>query len=351
MTHRLNTARRSIAAVGTAIAVAVVLASVASGAGTGAAKLAFVVNAKSGKTTVWVADASGHNARKLGAGEFPLISPNGQLVAAGFFGRAGSGVVIYHSGGGTLGKFVKDGSPLAWSADSRYLAVSVFDAVAHGVGKSQLAVVDVTTGKTVTIVRGFISGASFSPNPTDDSVVYGLSTSTSLKAPVDLYTADPTGVQPPVQITHDGHSLNPLWTKRGFVFDRERFRKLAPEYQLYELRNGHTTQITNIKVDKLSAGLSPVAASADGTRIAAEYGGQDNSEGWAVNVVTHKAKELATPRNGLVDAGITRDGKTLLVDLGIFGGDPSNPGTVATIPFGGGKPHKLIPGNSPSWNR
>src|SRR5262249_51452065 len=148
---------------------------------------------------------------------------------------------------------------------------------------------DTQTKATTVIAKGQISGASFDPAGSG-RLVYGLAKSESFKASVDLYTADETGSQPAVQLTHDGHSLNPLWTKRGYLFDREKFRKLAPEYQIYELRNGHATRITNIKVDQLSEGLVPIAASADGTKLAAEYGGQDNSEGWAVNVATHKAK-------------------------------------------------------------
>jgi hypothetical protein len=326
------------------------LSGVATGAGSSTAALTFVTGTNSSNPTVWVADANGQNARKLGRGDFPIISPNGKMVAVSLFGRNGGGVVIYNVGGGTLGKFVKNGTPVAWSPDSRYLAVSVFDAVNKGVGKSGLSVVDTQTKTTVPIATGQISGASFDPAGSG-RLVYGLAKSEAFKAPVNLYTADETGAQPRVQLTHDGRSLNPLWTKRGFLFDRQTLRKLAPEWQIYELRNGHATQITNIKVDQLSEGLAPIAASADGTKLAAEYGGQDNSEGWAVNVVTHKAKKLATTNNGLIDAGITRDGKTLLVDLGIFGGDPTNKGMIATVPFGGGTPTKLIAGNEPSWNQ
>jgi hypothetical protein len=228
----------------------------------------------------------------------------------------------------------------------------VFDPVSKGVGKSQVAVVDTQTKKVTVIAHGLIAGASFSPTSAD-TLAFGLYKSqTTVAPPVNLYTADPTGASAPVQLTHDNNSLNPLWGKLGIVYDRQKKRKLAPELQLYLLSNGKSTQLTNIKVDQLSEGLVPIALSSDGTKLAAEYGGQDNSEGWAVNVATHKAKELATVKNGLVDAGISRSGKTLLVNLGIFGGDPSNKGKVATIPFGGGSTHVLVAnGNEPTWNQ
>jgi hypothetical protein len=347
-----------------ALATVVGLSGVASGAGgcaacsasaspvSAAAAITFVTGTRSAKPTVWVADAHGHNARSLGPGQEPLISPNGKYVAANLFNPHTAGVVIYNTSGGVAATFLDGGNPLAWSSDSRYLAISVFDSTANQVvGKSKLAVVDMTTLKTTVIAHALISGASFKPD-SSDTLVYGvISPKAEIAPPSNLYTADPSGTSAPVQLTHDNNSLDPLWTKRGIVYDRQRKRKEAPEYQLYLLHGGHSTQITNIKVDQLSEGLVPVAASADGTKVAAEYGGTDNSEGWAVNVVTHKAKEIATPRNGLEDAGISRNGKTLLVDLGVFGGDPSNKGTIATVPFGGGTPKKLVVGNEPTWNQ
>jgi hypothetical protein len=345
--------KRGIGVVVAVLAAVVALGGVASGANTASAGAAitFVTNTNSAQPTVWVADAHGHNALKLGPGEQPLISPNGKYVAANLFGRNATGVVVYNTSGGIAGKFVSGGGPAAWSSDSRYLAISVFDPVSRGVGKSKIAVVDMKTKKTAVIAHGLISGASFEP-ASGDALVFGMYKSQSEVAPpVNLYTASPTGGEAPAQLTFDNVSLNPLWTKRGIVYDRQRKRKEAPEFQLYVLHAGRSTQLTHIKVDQLSEGLVPLAASADGTKLAAEYEGQDNSEGWAVNIVTHAVKEIATPRNGLEDAGISRNGKTLLVDLGVFGGDPSNKGTIATVPFGGGTPHKLIAGNEPTWNR
>ncbi len=344
--------KRGIGLFAAVVATVAALSGVASGAGSSTAAIAFVTNTSSGSNpTVWVADARGHNARKLGPGEEPQISPNGQYVAADVFGHNTNEVVVYRTAGGVVGKFVAGGGFEAWSSDSRYLAISVFNVGSFGVAKSELAVVDITTRKTVVIAHGLISGASFEPNSSDTLVFGKYKSQSQVAPPVNLYTADPTGTVAPVQLTHDNNSLNPLWTARGIVYDRQRKRKLAPEYQLYLLSGGHSTQLTSIKVDQLSEGLVPIAASADGSRLAAEYEGQDNSEGWAVNVVTHHAKELATPTNGLEDAGISRDGKTVLVNLGVFAGAPPNRETVATIPFGGDTPKKLLRGYQPSWDQ
>ncbi len=344
---------------GTGVLSAVVLGALGGSAGAagaaataGAAAITYVTGTNSAKPQVWVADAQGRHARKLGTGSFPLISPNGKYVAVNSFGALSAGVIIYNTSGGVFGKFGKAGTPVAWSSDSRYLATTVFDPVSKGVGKSGLSVIAMQTKKVTAIAHGLIAGASFSPTSADTLVFALYKSQTTVAPPVDLYTAASTGASAPAQLTHDHNSLNPLWGKLGIVYDRQTKRKLAPEFQLYLLSGGKSTRLTNIKVDELSEGLAPVALSSDGTKLAAEYVGQDNSEGWAVNVVTHKAKEIATPMNGLEDAGISRNGRTLLVNLGIFGGDPSNKGKVATVPFGGGPAHVLVAnGNEPSWNR
>src|SRR5262249_21831265 len=159
-----------------AIASAIALSGVATGAGSSTAALAFATGTNSAKPTVWVADAHGHNARKVGGGDFPIISPNGKMVAVSLFGRNGGGGGIYNVAGGKLGTFVKNGTPLAWSPDSRYLAVSVFDPVNKGIGKSGLSVVDTQTKATTVIAKGQISGASFDPAGSG-RLVYGLAKS------------------------------------------------------------------------------------------------------------------------------------------------------------------------------
>jgi Tol biopolymer transport system component len=330
------------------------LGGVAGASGTGTAGLTYVTSTNTLRPKVWAASANGSNARKLGVGDQPQLSPNGKLIAVASAGPHGAGIVIFNAGGGTFGKFLGGltfaATPVAWSPDSRYLAVEAFDPDSTGIGKSALFVIDTSTRHATTIAHGIVNGASFSGD--SGTVYYGLYKSAAFNGPVNIYSVDPAGATTPVQVTTDNRSLNPLWTARGIVFDHEKLRKEAPEYQIFLLHGGHATQITNIKVDQLSEGLVPIAASADGTRLAAEYGGQDNSEGWAVNLVTHKARELANRTNGLVDAGISRNGKTLLVDLGIFGGDPASRGKVATIPFGGGRPTVLVAhGNEPTWNR
>ncbi len=336
------------------VAALAVVATSASGATTTKRGLAYGTGTATGTPQIWLADATGRHARKLGPGYEPLLSPNGRLVAATGASAKGPLLLIYSASGKVLGRFYKAATysvvPSAWSPDSRYLAVELFDPVSRGIGKSGLAVIDTSTGRTVTIARGFTEGVSFSP-AAGDTLVYGFAKSDAENTADNLFTAAANGTGTPTQLTHDGHSLNPVWGKRGILFDRERARKLAPRFDIFLLSGGRSSQITNVTPDRLSEGLVPLAVSADGTRLAAEYEGQDNSEGWSLNVVTHHATELATPTAGLQDTGISSDGKRILVDVGQFMNPPSS-GKVETVPFSGGPATVLVRhAGSPSWNQ
>jgi Tol biopolymer transport system component len=334
-------------------ALAVVVTS-ASGATTTRPGLAYGTGTATGTPQIWLADANGSHPRKLGPGFRPLLSPNGRLVAVTGASPKGPLLLIYSASGKVVRKFYKaaefEVAPTAWSTDSRYLAVELFDPVSKGIGNSGLVVIDMSTGKTVTIAHGFIEGVSFSPAGAD-TIVYGFAKSDAVSTADNLFTAAANGTGAPTQLTHDGHSLNPVWGKRGILFDRERARKLAPRYDIFLLSGGHSSQITNVTPDQLSEGLAPLAVSSDGTKLAAEYVGQDNSEGWSVNVVTRHATELATPTNGLQDSGISNDGKRILVVVGEFMNPPSS-GRVETVPFSGGPATVLVRhAGDPTWNQ
>jgi WD40 repeat protein len=319
------------------------------------AGLAYVTGGSRGPERVWLANATGGAARKLGTGGFPSLSPSGAMVAVA--GNTGaSDVVVYSATGALIGKFfstkqVTAAGALAWSPDSRYLAVGLSDANNFKtIGKSGLAVIDTTTGTTTMVAHGMIAGISWAPNT--DTIVYGFSGSPKFGAPVDLYTtsASGTGTQ---RLTHDGRSQTPVWGKRGIVYDRTRGRgkDRAPVFQIYLLSGGHSTQITHTRPAPLLDGLVPVAVSADGTRLAAEFEGEDTGIAYSVNLVTHRVKELLVKRETVTCWGISKNGKRVLVDFGGFE-NPASAGTVETVPFGGGKPTVLVRhADFPSWNQ
>jgi|GEM_PF-990589 len=317
--------------------------------------IAFVRGTARSGPSVWVANANGRRARRLGRGAQPLLAPNGHSVAFVRFAPRGRRPLIVRA---TRGRGVRrffggprraQATPLAWSPNSRYLAVAV--ANQRG-GRNVLIVIDMfRNGRSETVARGLTQGASFSPT-IPGKLVFGSSRSTSPSAPVDLHAArvfSRAGVE---RLTHDGRSLNPVWGRQGIVFDRERLRgDEAPAYQLFLLRGGETTQITDLHPSALLSGLVPLAVSADGAHLVASYVGQDTSQAWAVDVTSHEARRLTEGRAPVTGWGISADGERALVEIGGFLAAPSR-GRIAALPFAGGPARVLIRhGGSPSWNR
>jgi Tol biopolymer transport system component len=309
------------------------------------AGLAYESGGAKGPAQIWVANGDGSNPRKLTTGGAPSLAPNGGAVAVvSESGR--SAVVIYSATGNVIGKFFNArkvaAGQLEWSRDSRYLAVGLSDTTqVTKIGTSGLAVIDTKTGKTTMIASGVVSGISWSP--TSDSLVYALATTASFNAPTNLdeyrSTSSSSSTMP---LTSDGRSVEPVWGKRGIVYAHVslRGRQQAPMYQLFLLNRGHSTQITHMRIGSLVDGLVPVAVSADGTHLAAEFVGTDTSAGYSVNLATHTVKQLIVKGQEVSAWGISRDGKRILVDFGGFENPPQD-GTLETVPFSGGSPTVL----------
>jgi hypothetical protein len=94
----------------------------------------------------------------------------------------------------------------------------------------------------------------------------------------------------------------------------------------------------------------PVELSADGSRLLAEFVGQDTSVGFAVNPRTGRTRSLSRDaENGFVGFDLTADGRTVLGHTG--GPDPTGRHNVATMPWGGGEPEVLVRGAAfPDWS-
>jgi hypothetical protein len=96
-------------------------------------------------------------------------------------------------------------------------------------------------------------------------------------------------------------------------------------------------------------GLSPIAESADGTRLLAEFNGTDTSQAWTLEAPAWQPSELGGESAGLIGATISRDGSTVLATEGFLGSPDTY--SVVTVPFAGGTPHVLVRGaGEPSWN-
>ncbi len=347
------------------------LAALAPGAGAGVSigpssgppTIAYVTQTARSQPVVSTIRTDGSQNTRIGPGFTPLISPSAGQVAASLFGASttstetGPALAIYSTSGAPLQSYFnlagETVEPLAWSRDGRYVAVDVQSTKLKNAAKlSGLGIVDVTTGAAKMIARGQIFGASFSPNGNDE-VVYGRSASQSLTARVNVYrsNADGSGT---VALTRDGRSLFPLWGSKAIAYDRERLRREdAPVYQLWlRLPSGPIRRLTNLRVRSLVSGLIPIAFSADGGKLLAQFVGQDTSEAWTVSVASGRARRVTSrgARLPLQAAGMTSDGSTLLVDEGGLDG-PASEGRVATLPFAGGRSTVLVAhGSQASWN-
>ncbi len=323
-------------------------------------RIAYVTSSEAQpESRVWTALANGGESRPLGPGDEPLLAPDGATVAAGLFGAGtgkGPSLALYPSSGGRPSTFgsltAQSATPLAWSPDSRYLAVLLTSTAVKGfVKKSGLGILDTTTGILRTIASGIVYGASFAPDGSD-RIVFGRAMGQNLQARVNLYTAGAGGGSLR-RITSDGRSLNPVWGPRFIAYDRERLRRNdAPVYEIW-LRGssaGAARRLTSIRVRSLVSGLMPLGFSADGRRLLAEFVGQDTSEAWTVQIPTGKARAVRVKRLPVVGAAISRDGSRLLVFEGGLEG-PAQGDDVVTVPFSGGAPTLLVAhAAQPSWN-
>ncbi|HZV73468.1 MAG TPA: hypothetical protein VFF79_07115 [Conexibacter sp.] len=117
----------------------------------------------------------------------------------------------------------------------------------------------------------------------------------------------------------------------------------APIYQLRVMSpdGSGVRQLTHMRIPRLLSGLTATAWSADGSRLLAEYGGEDTSEAWTVDVRSGRARDLTGRVDGVIGSDLSADRRTVLVQRGSFD-DPQHQ-AVATIPFGGGHATVLVP--------
>jgi hypothetical protein len=310
---------------------------------------------------VYIASATGAEAKRLGPGEQPLLAPNGQTVAASLFGTNGDSehgpaLATYSALGAPAATYLDletaTADPLAWSPDSRYLAVArqstVIPFLASGSG---LDVIDTQTGTVTSIAQGVISGASFAQDGSD-RLVFSLAHSLSPAATSHLFISAPQGGRL-TRLGGDARAVNPVWGAAGIAYDHSRPRHGdAPAYEIWlqSPSGGAPRRLTSMKVRVLASGLVPLAFSGDGSRLLAEFEGEDTNEAWAVSVHSGRARRVLVRGRTVVGSGISRDGSSLLIDEnGLFG--PPSSGRIALVPFSGGASKLLLAhGSQASWN-
>jgi len=308
------------------------------------------------KTSIWVAEDDGSGAQRLGPGRSPAISPDGTTVAFGdrFDAKSTPRLQVMAATGGAP-RTVLTGwrfGPFAWSPDSRYIAT----VGGPEIGQQRLVLIEVATGAVRTIARGYFYGASFSP--ASDQLVYGRQASERLFARSDLEVVAVAGGAPR-RLTNDGRGLYPLWgpTQIAYVRWQRPTGKEAkidgPKYQLWLLAPDGSSrrQLTRGRIPFLLTGLIPTAWSADGSRLLAQFTGQDTLYPVTVDPATGRQRKISTNTEGLVSAtGLSRDGSTILGYTQAFESTPRS--NVVAIPYAGGAWQVLVRRASlPWWTR
>jgi Tol biopolymer transport system component len=326
------------------------------------ATLAFTRNPEN--STVFAANDNGSGAHRIGLGSNPRVSPDGQTIVFYRFdkGNQPPDLMTAPAAAGTPRKLAvgwQDPFTFAWSADSTTIAVLL----GKELGQQRLTTIDLATGAQKTIARGFFSGVSFSPLGSEQ-LVYAKAASEGFPPRSDIYRVDllPPGAVGvaavrPQRLTADHRSLSPLWGANGrIVFVKllgAKRRQYGPKNELFlmESNGAQVKQLTHTKVDPLLSGLNPVAWSASGKQLLAEFGGQDTTYAVTVNPKTGAERALTKEREvGFVGTALSSDGKFVLGSLGGFEPGPGH--KVVSIPYKGGKPKVLADNASEAdWSR
>lgn len=308
------------------------------------------------KPVVFAANDNGGGAFKVGPGTSPRVSPDGDAIAYALESSNGKRQlrIAAANGGGSapvMNNF-QDTYNFAFSPDSRLIAALR----GPELGKRTLVLIDVTSGTVQrTVASGYFSGLSFSPDSTE--LAYALTQKEGgFPTKINVYSVAVGGGKP-VQLTRDNRSQNPVWGPNGKIAFVKllggKQRKYGPKNEIYLMNENGAGQkrLTHTKVGALLFGLTPLAWSESGTRLLAEFGGQDTSYAVTVNPQTGAQRRIGpSGEQGFIATALSKDGSTVLGFTGGFEPGPNH--ATATVPYSGGKAKTLVKGGyEPDWSR
>lgn len=311
--------------------------------------------AQGGDNQIWAAADDGGGARMIASGGFtPRVAPDGAAVVyqtAYGPGTPQPKLMLVPAAGGnerTLLAPEWNADTLAWSPDSTRIAA----VTGREVGTKRLVLVDVATGAVRTIATGQFYGVSFSPS--GGAVVYARAARERYPSRASIWVAAVGGGKP-MRLTSGHSDIYPLWGPHAVVFARQRRptrRFDAWKQDLYTLSpaQGTVRRLTRQRPSFLLYGLSPVAWSADGTRLLAMFGGQDTAYAQTVDPRTGAVRTVDSQSDALVGSALSHDGSTILATRGNV--EAGSHVDVVTVPYGGGTPTLLArDAYSPDWSR
>jgi WD40 repeat protein len=280
------------------------------------------------REVIYAASPDNGAPRRLAVGTSPLLSPDGNWVAYAAGPRAyPADLRLIPTTGGTPRRAGISGEPVAWSGNSRFLAVQRL--------RGGLTIVDARTLRTSPLRLPESSGnVSFSP----DGSMVAFQHSTG--AGSDIYTVARTGGR--IHRLTGGHDTgSPLWGPGGIAYERSGPDSCADcrgDVWVMDPDGSDQRRLTHT-----DAGISPAAWSANGRRLLAAYPATHNGKLYAVDAISGTARPLTPFVGDLYAQGLSRDGHTVLAAIGC-GGTASPYGVVETIPFAGGAPTVIVRG-------
>jgi hypothetical protein len=318
------------------------------------ARLVYVRDFRTSHPSFWIARADGSGARMLAAGLSPAISPDGRLVAyIGTPVSAGERLMLIAAAGGRA-RLLRSASlifAMRWSPGGKRLAVAE-QTVATGTSPSRLQIVtiDVANGRVrATVPASLPYSMSFSP----DGSQLAYTWSASANPPRDDIYIVPAGGGRPMRVTHDGHSMLPVWGPNWIVFTNERPPTSSdplPKQNLYLIKpsGAGLHRLTRVTIPARMFGFTPLAWSANGRRLIAEWSGLGTGYVVTVDPRSGRVNRVGQPM-GVGGAGLSKDGRTI---LGVQEDRRTNRESVVTLPYQGGRASLLVrDAISPSWSR
>jgi hypothetical protein len=327
-------------------------------------RIALVYLARGG--AIVLASARGEDPRTLGRAEQALLAPDGTRVLALTHGGGTARLTLYRTGRtseprrlATLGapSFASTGVQLlAWSPDSRYVALSA-DALSGGGEEGVLLLLNVASGQLRTIATGNFLGASFAPTLPDRLVYSNASISQLDDNESLLYMSDLSGHHTR-ELTSSGLASSPAWTAHGILFARLLSLggpSSSPRYGLWLIRpDGRGLR----RIADFAFGPpvlldgAAISVSASGRRAVGDfysaYSAQPLVDIWEIGIAARSpsASVIRLPGIRAVAEGISRNGKEILV---VAQGSGST--AVESIPWSRGETATLASaGTDPSWN-
>ncbi|HUO72977.1 MAG TPA: hypothetical protein VMU39_19575 [Solirubrobacteraceae bacterium] len=297
---------------------------------------------------IWVARDDGSAARRLVPGSGARISHNGREVLYSLYQSGHVRLMVVPAAGGHSRVVLdnwQDGVGV-WSADSRTVAA----VTGKELGTKRLIVIDVSSGRvmhTVATGRDF-SNVGYAPDGTQ--LIYTRMPSAGPGSDIDITSVKTWRTY---ALTDDDHSFGAVWGPQWIVFSRWRAPARsndAPKVDLYLVKSSRAGlhRLTHTHPGFLLSGLTATAWSASGSRLLAEFSGQDTSYACKVNPATGAVSRVGTPAQGLLGYGLSRDGRTILATTG--GPDPDDSDVVAA-PYSGGAMRILARhAHFPDWN-